>query len=362
MSAEGTPHISRDTEGRRPELREDELERTLDQIVQKGRPRLYRTTPELFASGAIAGVEISLGVLAFLAVEEATGSKLLAGVAFSVGFIALLLGNSELFTEGFLVPVTVVAAKEATYPRLVRFWLVTLAGNLVGGWATMWMVVTAFPALRATAIKDGATFATAELSLPTFLLAVLAGLTMTLLTRMRNGTDNDVAKVDRLDRGGVPRRGPVDVPLGARYPVHLRWHLRRGAVPLRELDRLLRVDGAGQHDRRDRDHDVLAARTQPRTARRVARDGGAQPGHRNRLSRHARLPPLVPRTRRRFGASWSTRRSMAWIGRPSFWSADGFSGRRAVSVLGAWSSRVPPSGGRTRSDMSQRMRGDGVQQ
>ena len=186
---------TRDSQGRHDTIREHEVERTLDQVVEKGRPRLYRTPVELLASGTIAGVEIALGVLAFLAVEQATGSKLLAGLAFSVGFIALLLGNSELFTEGFLVPVAVVVAKEATWTRLVRFWALTLLGNLVGGWVTMWAIVTAFPALRPTAVKDGATYATSSLSLSTFLLAVIAGVVMTLLTRMRNGTDNDVAKV-----------------------------------------------------------------------------------------------------------------------------------------------------------------------
>jgi formate/nitrite transporter FocA (FNT family) len=186
---------ARDSQGRHDAIREHEVERTFDQVVETGRPRLYRTPVELLASGSIAGVEIALGVLAFLAVEQATGSKLVAGLAFSVGFIALLLGNSELFTEGFLVPVAVVVAKEATWTRLVRFWALTLLGNLVGGWVTMWAVVTAFPALRATAVKDGATYATSSLHLSTFLLAVIAGVVMTLLTRMRNGTDNDVAKV-----------------------------------------------------------------------------------------------------------------------------------------------------------------------
>lgn len=196
MSAEDdTTAVERDSQGRHDAIREHEVERTFDQVVEKGRPRLYRTPVELLASGTIAGVEIALGVLAFLSVEQATGSKLLAGLAFSIGFIALLLGNSELFTEGFLVPVVVVAAKEATYGQLVRFWALTLLGNLVGGWVTMWAVVTAFPAIRSGAVRNGATFATSSLTLSTFLLAVLAGVAMTLLTRMRNGTDNDVAKV-----------------------------------------------------------------------------------------------------------------------------------------------------------------------
>ncbi|SDO95450.1 Formate/nitrite transporter FocA, FNT family [Actinopolyspora xinjiangensis] len=184
-----------DSKGRHAPLREDEVERALDTIVSRGRPRLFRTMPELLASGTIAGIEISLGVLAFLSVEQATGSKPLAGLAFGVGFIALLLGNSELFTEGFLVPIAVVLAREAGWWRLARFWLATLVGNLLGGWLSMWMVVVAFPGLREVAIETGGTFAESGFTPRTFLLAVLAGSTMTLLTRMRIGTGDDVARV-----------------------------------------------------------------------------------------------------------------------------------------------------------------------
>lgn len=187
--------LGTDSKGRHHPLREDEVERALDAIVTRGRPRLFRTLPELLASGIIAGVEISLGVLAFLAVDQATGSTLLAGIAFSIGFLFLLLGNSELFTEGFLVPLAVVLAKEAGWWRLLRFWLITLLGNLFGGWITMWMVVVSFPGLRSIAIETGAKFAEAELSGRTFLLALLAGSAMTLLTRMRIGTGDDVARV-----------------------------------------------------------------------------------------------------------------------------------------------------------------------
>ncbi|NHD18149.1 MULTISPECIES: formate/nitrite transporter family protein [unclassified Actinopolyspora] len=187
--------LGTDSKGRHAPLREDEVERAFDAIVARGRPRLFRTVAELLASGVIAGVEISLGVLAFLAVEQATGSELLAGLAFGVGFIALLLGNSELFTEGFLVPIAVVLAREAGWWRLLRFWAITLAGNLFGGWLSMWMVVVAFPELGSVAVETGRTFAESGYTLHTFLLAVLAGSAMTLLTRMRIGTSDDVARV-----------------------------------------------------------------------------------------------------------------------------------------------------------------------
>jgi formate/nitrite transporter FocA (FNT family) len=195
-SATATPAPdATDRKGRTAPLRVRQVEQVLDRIVEQGRPRLHQTWAELLATAVVAGMEVALGVLALLAVGHATGNALLAGLAFSVGFIALLLGHSELFTEGFLVPVTVVAAREATGRQLLRFWTVTLAGNLAGGWALTWLIMLGFPELRTEAVSLGAHFATAPLSPQTFSLAVLAGSVITLLTRMQTGTDNDTAKL-----------------------------------------------------------------------------------------------------------------------------------------------------------------------
>jgi formate/nitrite transporter FocA (FNT family) len=134
-------------------------------------------------------------VLLLLTVEHVTGSLLLGSVAFSIGFVALLLGHSELFTEGFLVPVTTVAAGVASSAQLLRLWVGTLVGNLVGGWLIAWLIVTGLPELRDTAIESGTKYAASSLTLRTFAVAVLAGAAITLLTRMQNGTENDVAKI-----------------------------------------------------------------------------------------------------------------------------------------------------------------------
>jgi formate/nitrite transporter FocA (FNT family) len=115
---------------------------------------------------------------------------MLGGLAFSVGFLALLLGRSELFTEGFLVPVVTVAAKRATLRHLAKLWVGTLVANLVGGWLIMWLVVLAFPSLHRQLVESATPFATAPLSLESAALAVLAGGVITLMTRMQHGTDD----------------------------------------------------------------------------------------------------------------------------------------------------------------------------
>jgi formate/nitrite transporter FocA (FNT family) len=173
-----------------PEV-DDAFERSLDRGVQ----RLHRPSHELLVTGLVGGIEIAVGVMAMLAVLDATGSQLLAGLAFSIGFLALLLGHSELFTEGFLVPVLTVAAKRASPSQLFRLWSGTLVTNLIGGWLVMWLVVAAFPQLHEQLIESAAHFAQAPLSVQSFSLAVLAGAVMTLMTRMEDGTDSMPAKI-----------------------------------------------------------------------------------------------------------------------------------------------------------------------
>jgi formate-nitrite transporter family protein len=136
-----------------------------------------------------------MGVLAYLAVLYGTHQPLLAGLAFSVGFLALLLGRSELFTEGFLVPVATVAAKRASVKQLLKLWGGTLLANLIGGWMIMWLIMTGFPQLHAQTVESGTHFATAPLSAQTLALAVLGGMAITLMTRMQHGTDSVPGKI-----------------------------------------------------------------------------------------------------------------------------------------------------------------------
>ncbi|MGN6131752.1 MAG: formate/nitrite transporter family protein [Nocardioidaceae bacterium] len=191
-------HELGDTEG----PMEDELEHAFDRLVIEGTQRLSRPWREVLATGFLAGTEVAVGVMAYVAVEQQTGSKLVAGMAFSVGFLALLLGRSELFTEGFLVPVVTVAAKRASVRHLAKLWVGTLVANLVGGWAIMWLVVLGFPSLRAQLVELATPFATAPFGARSVALAVLAGGVITLMTRMQHGTDDMAGKMAAAVAGG----------------------------------------------------------------------------------------------------------------------------------------------------------------
>lgn len=152
--------------------------------VEEGRVRLSRNLPGLVATGLVGGIDVGVGVVAYLLVLDATGSKPLAGLAFGVGLIALGLGQSELYDENFLVPVSTVAARQASVWTLLRLWTGTLAANLVGGWLLAAVALTALPGLAGAANDTASTYTELGVGLSSFALAMLGGAAITLMTWM----------------------------------------------------------------------------------------------------------------------------------------------------------------------------------
>ncbi|MDN3903191.1 formate/nitrite transporter family protein [Arthrobacter sp. YD2] len=181
---------------------EDELHESFENTITEGGERLHRTVRTILITGFFGGLEVGLGVMAYLAVMHETGDHLLAGIAFSVGLIALFLAHSELFTENFLMPVAAVAAKEGSVRQLGKLWGGTLVANLAGGWVFMWIVMQAFPQWEPTVAESARHFTDAPFSLQTVALAILGGSTITLMSRMQQGTTSDPAKIVATVIGG----------------------------------------------------------------------------------------------------------------------------------------------------------------
>lgn len=182
---------------------EDELQEGFDNTVTEGAERLQRAFRTVLITGFFGGLEVGLGIIAFLAVLHETGDHLLAGLAFGIGFIALLLAHSELFTENFLMPIAALVAREGSLLQLVKLWAGTLVANLVGGWIIMWLVTRAFPQWSPTIQDSAHHFVDMPFSLQAIALATLGGSTITLMTRMQQGTKSDVARIIAALAGGL---------------------------------------------------------------------------------------------------------------------------------------------------------------
>jgi formate/nitrite transporter len=105
-------------------------------------------TVSLLALAVLAGAFIALGgVFATTAVAGADGApwgpvRVLAGAAFSLGLILVLVGGAELFTGNNLI-VTAWANGRVETSALLRNWAIVFAGNFLGAVATAFVVYLA---------------------------------------------------------------------------------------------------------------------------------------------------------------------------------------------------------------------------
>lgn len=106
-------------------------------VAEDGRANLSRASLGLAFSGLGAGLNISFGALAMFSVASITDGVGLAAIAiYPLGFLMVVLGRSQLFTETTVTPVAVVLTDWRRSPRclvnMLRLWAVVLASNLLG--------------------------------------------------------------------------------------------------------------------------------------------------------------------------------------------------------------------------------------
>ena len=177
---------------------EEIYERTRDE----GRRRLSRPLLELSATALVGGFDIAFGVialgLAHGAIADGFGAaagRIAGAVAFGLGFVFVVVGRSELFTENFLVPITGLERERRTWFKLGELWTATLVLNLVGG-LILGLIITTHGVLRAdaqAALVDVADHIAAYDAVTAFVSAVAAGALMTLMTWFVEGAADSLA-------------------------------------------------------------------------------------------------------------------------------------------------------------------------
>ena len=105
----------------------------LDTVIEDGRENLDRANTGLAFSGLAAGLNISFSALALGVVGAMTGGVgLVAMLFYPVGFLIVVLGRAQLFTENTVTPVTVVLTETNNLLNMLRFWAVVFASNIIG--------------------------------------------------------------------------------------------------------------------------------------------------------------------------------------------------------------------------------------
>lgn len=73
---------------------------------------------------------------------ETAWRPLLAKLGYSVGFLIVILGRQQLFTENTLTPILPLLTKKdwGTFKNVLRLWAIVLLANLLGGLAFAWVI------------------------------------------------------------------------------------------------------------------------------------------------------------------------------------------------------------------------------
>jgi len=110
-------------------------------IVLEGEEELDRSSAALFWSGLAAGLSMGFSMIAeaLLAtyLPDAHWRPLVTKLGYSAGFLIVILGRQQLFTENTLTPVLPLLQRRpgATFRNVMRLWSIVLLGNLLGGLA-----------------------------------------------------------------------------------------------------------------------------------------------------------------------------------------------------------------------------------
>jgi formate/nitrite transporter FocA (FNT family) len=109
------------------------------QVASSARQELKRSSLALgisgFAGGTFMGLSALGNALALAALGHSPQAQLIAKMFYPLGFIVVIIGRAQLFTENTLYPVALVLSEKKEFWNTMRLWAVVLPGNVLGALA-----------------------------------------------------------------------------------------------------------------------------------------------------------------------------------------------------------------------------------
>ncbi len=119
-------------------------EEIFKQVATNARQELERPSIALALSGfgagvfmglSALGVAIALKILGVTSAAAPASAQIVSRMFYPIGFIVVILGRAQLFTENTLYPVALVLAEKREFWNTMRLWLVVLPANVLGAFA-----------------------------------------------------------------------------------------------------------------------------------------------------------------------------------------------------------------------------------
>ena len=137
-SGQGSGESHASSEKKAQEAESLDAKTTYEVIRREGEKELERSSDALFWSGLAAGLSMGLSFLGEGLLRshlpEAPWRPLVTKLGYSFGFLVVIFGSQQLFTENTLTPMVPLLSKKSrvTLRNVLRLWAVVLVANLIG--------------------------------------------------------------------------------------------------------------------------------------------------------------------------------------------------------------------------------------
>lgn len=152
-----TTNADQETPAHLPDLSEREKEKADEHlsasaniiheaIRRQGEEELSRCSSGLAWSGLAAGLSMGFSLISegllHTALPDAPWRPLISKLGYSVGFLIVIIGRQQLFTENTLTPIIPLLTRRdsKTFWNVMRLWTVVFAANMVGTLAIAWVL------------------------------------------------------------------------------------------------------------------------------------------------------------------------------------------------------------------------------
>ena len=175
----------------------DIYERICDDTVEE----LQRPPTSLGFSGLFAGFTIGAAPLAYalalVALGDGDSQKFIAALLYPIGYIAVIIGRAQFFTENTLYPVMVSMRKPEFLRSSSRLWAIVYAANLTGAllFAMLAIFTGAFgDPVQAVLVAEGVGDTSGPLS-STFWSAVVTGWLLALVAWLVEASEHAIGQI-----------------------------------------------------------------------------------------------------------------------------------------------------------------------
>lgn len=182
-----------------------EVNQILEEQIEASLKEFSRSNSGLFISALTAGLEIGFSILAMGTVYTLFNGQIAAetlnfylALCYSVGFIFVIIGRSELFTEHTALAILPVLNRSVTFKELIYLWGLVYLGNLIGGFVFSFILTGIGPQVGFIEIESFYVLAHKMVDFKwdiIFLSALLAGWMMGLLGWLVTSAQETISRI-----------------------------------------------------------------------------------------------------------------------------------------------------------------------